>query len=76
YSRVLFELRPDPAPAGELVGLGCEVAETAIAQQREIRLAAADGVITPTERERLCRLSERLKADVRRVDALLNGDGA
>lgn len=75
YSRSLFEARPEPAAVGELIGESCDVVEGAAALQHEIRMAVADGVITPNERERLCRRLEQVKAELRHVETALNAGG-
>jgi hypothetical protein len=55
YSRALFETRPECAEARDLVNEACEAAEGVALLQREVRLAAVDGKITPAERTRLQR---------------------
>jgi len=67
YSRALFETCPQQQVARDLVQEACDAAEGASDLQRQIRLAAADGVITPAERSRL----ERKHAEVTREMAEL-----
>jgi hypothetical protein len=78
YSRALFEARPETAEARNLVTEACEAAESASDLQREIRLAASDGVITPAERTRLERRHAKATEELRDVVLVLArvGQGA
>lgn len=75
YSRALFEARPDQALSRDLKEEACEAAEAAMTLQSKIRLAAADGVLTPREREALARAHAEAEAQLRDVGQLLAGEG-
>lgn len=75
YSRALFEAGPGGDPVRDLVAEGCEAAESASDLQREIRLAAKDGKITPAERERLRRRHAEATRQLAEVGEVLDGQG-
>lgn len=75
YSRALFEARPESAEARDLVAEACEAAEGVTDLQREIRLAAADGVITPAERTKLERRHAVATQELREVGLVLSRCG-
>jgi hypothetical protein len=72
YSRALFEARPETVEARDLLVEACEAAESGSDLQREIRLAAKDGVITATERERLKRRHAQATEELRDVGLVLD----
>lgn len=76
YSRALFEARPATSEAVCLVTECCEATESVSDLQREVRLAAADGLLTPRERDRLARLHATAEAQLRDVGAVIAGDAA
>lgn len=76
YSRALFEARPTAADCRDLLKEGCEAAESVVDLQREIRLAAADGVITPRERSRLAEVHARAEEQLRDVGAVISREDA
>ena len=76
YSRALFEARPSASIATDLLKEGCEAAEAGVDLQREIRLAAADGVITPRERARLAELHAAAEEQLREVGAVIHREDA
>jgi hypothetical protein len=73
YSRALFEARPSAAEARDLVAEACEAAESVTELQREVRLAAADGTITPKERARLAQLGAKAKDQLREALEVIDG---
>lgn len=75
YSRALFEARPEAAEARDLVVEACEAAEGVTELQREIRLAAADGVITPAERTKLERRHAMATQELHEVGLVLSRCG-
>jgi hypothetical protein len=75
YSRALVEARPATDEARDLVKEACEASESVTDLQREIRLAASDGVITPRERDRLARLHAQAEEQLRDVAAVIHGGG-
>lgn len=77
YSRALFEAGSDPDNAADLLTEACEAAEVVVDLQREIRIAARDGRITPNEHARIARLQSRAADAVRDVAEVLarNPDG-
>jgi hypothetical protein len=76
YSRALFEARPSASQARDLVQEACEASESVSDLQREIRLAAADGKITPRERDRLAKIHAKAEEQLRDVAAVIHGDAA
>jgi hypothetical protein len=67
YSRALFEATQDvPAPEN-LFTEACEATESVSQLQREVRLAAADGVLTPAERQRLAAQHAEAERQLREV---------
>lgn len=75
-SRAFVEARPAASEARDLVKEACEAAETVSDLQREIRLAASDGVITQAERDRLSRLHAEAESQLRDVAAVISGEVA
>lgn len=77
YSRALFEACPQQQVARDLVEEACDAAEGACDLQRQIRLAAADGVITPAERTRLERQHAQVTRELAELGEVLGraGDG-
>lgn len=75
-SRAFVEARPSASEARDLVKEACEASETVSDLQREIRLAASDGVITQAERDRLAKLHAVAEGQLRDVAAVINGDVA
>ena len=76
YSRALFEARPACSDASDLVKEGCEAAEAGVDLQREIRLTAADGIITPRKRQRLAELHARAEQELREVGEAIHREVA
>lgn len=64
YSRALFEAQPAATEAKRLTEEACEAAESVTDLQREIRLAAADGKITPAEKRRLAARAEAARREL------------
>lgn len=72
YSRALFEATQSaPAPRNLLVE-ACEATESASVLQHEIRLAAADGELTPAERARLAARHAEATRQLREVGEVLH----
>lgn len=71
YSRALFEARPEQVHALNLIEEACEAAESVTELQREIRLAAKDGVITPRELDVLARRHAKAEGELREVGQLI-----
>lgn len=71
YSRALFEARPAAQNARDMMVEACEASESIVDLQREIRLAAKDGVITPRERARLARLAADATEQLRDVTEVI-----
>lgn len=71
YSRALCEARPEAIEAACLKDEACEAAERVTDLQRKIRLAANDGVLTPTERNELSRDYAAAERELRQVGELL-----
>jgi hypothetical protein len=76
YSRALFEARPAASDARDLLVEACEATESVTDLQREIRLAAADGKITPRERARLATLHAAAEQQLRDVATVIDGEAA
>lgn len=71
YSRALAEGLSDATAAACLTDEAMEATETVADLQRRIRLAAADGTITPRERAELMAEFEGARAQLNEVGALL-----
>lgn len=76
YSQALFENRPGAEDLKALVTEACEAAEAGTELQREIRLAAENGVLTPAEKARLARKHGEADRQLKQVGRLLTGDDA
>lgn len=76
YSAAIAGALPDTQMAGCIRDEAAEAAEAAVDLSRDIRLAAADGVITPAERAVLTRRYERTRAELEQVGALLGREQA
>lgn len=75
YSRALLEsAAARPAPEN-LMAEACEATEAASALQREIRLAVADGKLTPAERARLAARHAEASEQLREVGAAIHESG-
>lgn len=74
YSRALFEEGSDACEARDLKDAASEATEEVVSFQRRVRLATADGVITPSERERMMRDQARAEEKVRGLGHLLSKD--
>lgn len=71
YSRALFEYGGEEIRTKHLREAACEAAETSMSLQREVRLATADGKLTPNEVERLAAKHREAAEDVREVGQLI-----
>lgn len=75
YSRALAEAHAENARAADLGLAACEATERVAELQREVRLATADGVITPAMRSRLLRQEAVAEEAVREVGEILGRGG-
>lgn len=74
YSRAMQEAQREVTLARDLKEEACEAVEATADLQRKIRLAAADNLITPREREDLARAHAAAMEELRQVGDLLKGE--
>jgi len=74
YSRALFEEGGESVEARDLKDAASEATEEVVSLQRRVRLATADGVVTPAERERILREQSKAEQSVRNIGHLLAKD--
>lgn len=75
-SKALFESAPRPDGQRDPVNEACEAAEAVMDMQRVVRLAAADGVLTPRERTDARRALAAAREQLADVEAALDQSGA
>lgn len=72
YSRALHDARPETPVQRDLMTEAAEATEAAARLQGAVRVALADGRLTPNETDRLCTLHSEAEAELREVGLLLN----